>query len=241
MENIKQKFYESAYPKEDKKHKLRSSIGWLYLLLRRYENYREDIVYDLLPSGNKFLDIGCGEGDLVFKTLTKFKFVTGVDIARTRVTKANKRKEKLEKETRGRVKFLVADADNKLPFSAELFDAVSMVATLEHFFDPFHVMEEVKRVLKKSGLIVIQVPNLCFLPRRLAVLFGKLPVTSEDETGWDGGHLHYFTVDSLTQLLKKYYLRPQNISCSGVFAALRKWWLSMLGADIIIVAKKASV
>jgi len=241
MKDIKQKFYEKVYPKNGKKLNLRSSIGWLYLLLRSFETYRENVVYDLLPSGDKFLDIGCGEGNLVLKALNKFKIVYGIDITRTRLNETKNRINKLKEEKKSRIKFLVADADDKLPFENNYFSAITMVATLEHFFDPYHVLGEAYRILKPKGSLVVQVPNLVFLPRRIAFLMGYLPVTSEDESGWDGGHLHYFTVSSLKKLLEEKNFSIEKITCSGVFAPLRRWWVSLSGADIIISSRKIAL
>lgn len=238
MVSISQQFYEKAYPNNRKADKPKGILGFLYLLLKRFEYYRADVVFHLLPYGDTFLDIGCGDGDLIMKASAKFDHLFGTDIARTRIKTADKSLKKISSQKGKSVKLLVSDADGKLPFGANYFDAVTMVATLEHFFDPYQVLKEVSRILKVGGTLIIQVPNLAFLPRRFAVLLGNLPVTSEDETGWDGGHLHYFTVKSLRDLLELHHYSMKTVTCSGIFAVLRKNYISMLGADIIISAVK---
>ncbi len=231
----KQQFYENSYKKEIK---LRSSYGWLYNFFKKYETHRVDSVFSLVSGGYRFLDIGCGNGELIFRSLDKYDELFGIDIVNIGLKEAEKALSKYPIMIRKKVKFICYDADKRLPFTANYFDTISLVAVLEHLFDPVRIVEEVKRVLKRNGEVIIQVPNLGFLPRRLAVFLGNLPVTSEDETGWDGGHLHYFTKKSLVILLESQGFSIDKITCSGIFAPFRSWWISLLGADIIIKAKK---
>lgn len=236
--NVKREFYEEAYPLERKPVKIKGALGVLYNLLKRYEVHRENIAFKLFTGGKAFLDIGCGDGNLVFRMLSKYQKCIGLDIAGTRMEIARSNRSLLESDARRRVSFIEGDADEKLPFDNNSVNAVAMIASLEHFFDPFRIFEEITRILEKNGSIVIQVPNLAFLPRRLAVFFGRLPDTSEDDTGWDGGHLHYFTVGSLKSFLESFGYSVEKITCSGIFAKVRQPFVSLLGADIIIKARK---
>lgn len=238
MINIKKKFYETTYIKEKTDLIPRSILGRLYLLFKEFEIYRSDRALDLLEGGERSLDIGCGNGELVIKCLKKYKQVYGIDIAETRLKLAEKSLRKYSSADKKRTHFSFFDADDKYPYPDNYFNAVTLIATLEHFFDPYQVMGEVKRLIKSKGQVIIQVPNLGFLPRRLMVLAGNLPVTSEDEYGWDGGHLHYFTAKTLIDLVKKYHFTVEKVTCSGVFASLRQIYVSLLGADIIISARK---
>ena len=238
MKNIKKAFYEEAYPEKRSKLQLRSGLSFLYNLFRSFEDYREDAVYRLLPGGKTLADIGCGDGNFVIRSLEKYENCFGTDIAGTRISATRKKILKLPKKFRHRIRFYNSDADEKLPFPDRSVSTVTMIASLEHFFDPFGIFEEINRVLDKKGTVIFQVPNLAFLPRRLTVLFGGLPLTSEDDTGWDGGHLHYFTVGSLKDFLADFGYKIDVITCSGVFAPLRRLFVSLLGADLIIRAHK---
>lgn len=234
MTDNKQQFYEGAYAKETPGVKTRSPLGFLYRLLRKYEYYRGDAANDLLTDGRKILDIGCGNGEFIFKVKDKFTRLIGADIAGTRLKFAQNKLRNLPQKDRQKISFISFDADKTYPFPDNHFDAVVMIATLEHFYDPYQVMKEVRRITKKGGQLIIQVPNLGFLPHRISVLTGNLPVTSEDETGWDGGHLHYFTVNSLRRLFNESGFNCQTITCSGIFAHIRRFWVKLLGPDIII-------
>ena len=63
-------------------------------LLKKLKMNREEITYDLLPKGGSYLDIGCGEGFLVFRAKNKFKNVYGVDASEIRIQRINKKTKK---------------------------------------------------------------------------------------------------------------------------------------------------
>lgn len=47
----------------------------------------------------------------------------------------------------------------------------------------------------------MQVPNIAWLPHRINLLLGKLPITGGFYMGADWEHLHWFTKSSLLELL----------------------------------------
>jgi len=68
----------------------------------------------------------------------------------------------LEKHIDG-LYFYEYDVDKGLPFSDSFFDAVTCIAVLEHVFNPPNVLNEIHRVLKPNGFLIMQVPNVaCF-------------------------------------------------------------------------------
>lgn len=92
------------------------------------------------------------------------------------------------------------------------FDAVLLVALIEHLFDPLEALCAVRRMLRPGGLVYLDTPNIAKWTRRLKLLAGRFPATSSRDEGlttYDGqpvelhdeGHLHYFTFRSLTRLL----------------------------------------
>ena len=204
----------------------------------RWHPLGADIVLQMLKNekGKRVLDVGCGDGDLLFKLQDNFKELYGIDIAQNRILRAQKKAKK--QKVKRKYIFKQVDVDKSgLPFKDNYFDVITCVALLEHIFDPYFVIEEIARTLKPNGILILLVPNIAYLKHRLRLLLGKLPKTSGMETGWDGGHLHYFTQKSLQGLLKKYRLQIIQISGSGFLAQLRNWWPSLLTGNLIIKAR----
>ena len=237
MSDKVRKYYDKRYD-EGRIGKIPGGIlGWMFLKLRKFEISRISAAFDLLDEGKRILDLGVGGGELLAlcKKNGKYEELYGLDIAAVVVERAKRTVKELTGDLE-KVFIKRADINDTLPFRAKMFDAVTCIAVLEHIFDPYFVIAEIKRVLKPGGVLILEVPNLVWLPRRLAVILGKLPVTA-DEEGWDGGHLHYFTFEETEKLLEEYNLKIEYKGSSGVFASIRNLWPLMLGGNIIIKAR----
>jgi len=227
MKRAKQLFYSGILASDATD----SREGFLFRSLKRFENFREDVVYGLLPSGGRLLDVGCGGGRLVCMARDKFGEVHGVDLLEIQSHRAKSRAKGVEPTN---VNFVCADVDDGLPYDACYFDTVVCVTALEYFFDPYFAMSEFDRVLKKEGILIVEVPNIAYLPYRLKLLLGVLPTVSSNSYGWDGGVLHYFTMSSLCQLFADSGFKVVKKTGSGIFAKWRNWWPSLLTGDLIV-------
>jgi hypothetical protein len=104
-------------------------------------------------------------------------------------------------------------------------------------FDPERVIEELKRVVRVGGQLVLSIANIAALPHRAALLFGRLPVTSRDP-GWDGGQLHYFTAAATRGLLERHDLAVRGMFASGRWLALRQRFPTLLSRELIFDAER---
>lgn len=237
MSDKVRKYYDKRYAEGRTGKKPSGILGWMFLRLRKFEISRISTAFDLLDKGKRVLDLGVGGGKLLglCKKYGKYEELYGLDISSVVVKRAKRTIKELTGDLSG-VFIKRADINDTFPFRAKMFDAITCIAVLEHIFDPHFVIAEIKRTLKPGGVLILEVPNLVWFPRRLAVILGKLPVTA-DEEGWDGGHLHYFTFEETGKLLKKFNFEIEYKGSSGIFASIRNLWPSILGGNIIIKAR----
>jgi ubiquinone/menaquinone biosynthesis C-methylase UbiE len=120
---------------------------------------------DILPFLTKHLtgeeaicDLGCGDGYASYKLAMKGFRVTGFDLSEQMLEKARKR----AKDTSAQ--FLKADISN-IPVESDSFDAIMAINSLEWTENPLKVLTEMKRVVKRDGLICIAILGPTAMPR----------------------------------------------------------------------------
>jgi len=101
-----------------------------------------------------FLDAGCGTG-ILSKELSETAKVVGADLSREALFYCRKRG----------LKNLINGTINSLPFKNNYFDAVFSIDVLYHKWikNDEAALKEFNRVLKKNGLLIINVPAFDFL------------------------------------------------------------------------------
>jgi SAM-dependent methyltransferase len=95
---------------------------------------------------SRVCDLGCGlEAAFLEYAVDRLAFGAGVD-------------DQLEEKVSGRWQRVRADLRSPLPFPAEHFDHVVMLAVLEHLTEPEPVLREAHRVLAPGGSLVMTWP-----------------------------------------------------------------------------------
>lgn len=103
-------------------------------------------------AGRAVLDAGCGVGyGSVLLSEAGAKHVTGLDISAQAVQESTRR-------ANGLAQFLVGDLAS-LPFEDDSFDAAVCFETIEHVEDQERALDELRRVLREPGLLLISSPN----------------------------------------------------------------------------------
>ena len=115
-----------------------------------------DCAFNLFPvkPGMHILDVGCGTGNFSLKLVQKGVSVVGVDISEEMLTLARKRAMQEEKF----IEFKKMDSQN-LQFPDNYFDGVFSMATIEFIPDPRKMIEEMFRVCKKGGSVLVGTIN----------------------------------------------------------------------------------
>lgn len=69
------------------------------------------------------------------------------------------------------IKFVHLPLQGPLPFEANSFDYVLLAEVVEHLKDPYGLMSEMSRIVKKGGKLILSTPNILNLRSRFRFLF----------------------------------------------------------------------
>jgi ubiquinone/menaquinone biosynthesis C-methylase UbiE len=97
------------------------------------------------------LDLGCGPGIVTAYLAPNVREVVAYDLTPEMLDKARQRCQKAGLKN---VRFELGSAE-QLPFKNESFDCVVIRLTIHHFPEPRRVMEEVVRVTRRKGKVVV--------------------------------------------------------------------------------------
>ena len=121
---------------------------------RKHAWYEFDIYKEMLKDGDRVLDLGCGNGRLYsYLDDLDIKYV-GVDVSDELLKQAKKIHKKAN---------FKSGSFNKIPYKKPYFDKIFCVASFHHIPSREYrlkALKEIKRVLKKDGVVAISVWNL---------------------------------------------------------------------------------
>ena len=131
------------------------------------------------------LDFGCGSGAHLELAREMGWQVAGVDFSKTAGDLCARRGISVFKDMESVQK----------KFSEQSFEVITLWEVVEHLPDPQNFLKQIKKFLKKEGVLAVSTPNFAGA------------VAQRDFAGWNEirppMHLHYFTPQSLSLLLEK--------------------------------------
>lgn len=109
-----------------------------------------------LKKPDRVLDLGCHAGEHAIKAARFVRKVVGIDKDRELIARA---KSETERQHIRNVSFQIGNLEKKLPFPENSFNKIFLFAVLEHIRDEGQLLDEIKRVLSKRGVLFVSVPN----------------------------------------------------------------------------------
>lgn len=164
------------------------------------------------------MDIACG-GAYFFKQLKPLlpagAKMVGIDISPEAL--------KLARQECPEAEYFLSEAE-KLNFPDNSFDAVTCLGSLEHFLDIGKAVEEMKRILKPEGVILILVPNIFWYKDLLSVaLTGQRKVRNQTQE-------RFMSLGEWKELLERFGLNVTTIlKYNGIAkSGLKQWFKDLL-------------
>ena len=172
--------YHKIYSQNNEK-RLKSPLETIEHLLRKL---RAVEIIGFRKKG-EILDIGCGRGIMLKYLKEKGWKIKGIEFSEDTGSIAKR----ILRED------LYMGTDSIKQFNDETFDVVVIDYVLEHVAQPYKILNEVNRVLKSKGLLIVSVPNM----ESLQAVWAKDKWFHLDIPK----HLFHFSSKTLTELLNK--------------------------------------
>ena len=146
------------------------------------------VIAELLPNNTRVLDIGCGDGSLMdLLKVNKNIEVRGLELDQDNVQKCIMKG----------LPVIQGNAETELhQFPNQSFDYVVLSQTLQAFYDPEKVLQELLRIGKS---VIVSIPNFGYWKVRIKLLlFGEMPITKTLPNTWyNTPNLHMCTIKDL--------------------------------------------
>jgi methionine biosynthesis protein MetW len=160
------------------------------------------IIANLLPPQSRVLDVGCGDGTLIKELINKKNIdARGIELGEENV------KQCISKG----LSVIEGNAETELnQFPDKAFDFVILSQTLQAFYQPENVLEQLLRIGHK---VIISIPNFGYWQVRAKLLFfGKMPVTNSLPYSWyDTPNLHMCSIKDFYEFCEKKKIKIDKV------------------------------
>lgn len=141
------------------------------------------------------LDFGCGDGQFLNMARKYCDSVCGVDLSNSAINKARAQYPEIE--------FKMIGEDGRLPYRDNHFDTICAIDVLEHILDVESVLEELNRVLKPDGNLLLATSEIT------PVKMFFISLISLDKYFYPTSpHIRYFTRKNLRDILRRKGFKP---------------------------------
>ena len=151
---------------------------------------RRDFLTASLQPGSRVLDVGCGAGWFCEALEARGFEAVGVDVAGEAIRRARERCPSVE---------FALVPEHELPYADGSFDAAWLGETLEHVQDGIVLLEEVHRVIRTGGRLIVTTPDH---GRLLRLWLGLSTRAFEAHFEPRSDHVRFFTQRTVRTLLE---------------------------------------
>ena len=214
----------------------------------RVDRRRLELLARHIDAGERVLQVDGGPGWLAEMMQARGARVTLTDLSNVAVAKA---------QALGLAARQFDIDAGPLPFADAAFDVVVSDSQLEHRFDPEHALDEMVRVLRPGGRLILLLPNTAHWRVRWWLLRGRFPYIANTPTDWL--HLRFFTLPDTRILLARRGIAVEQVDGSAslwvpglypawlrrgpaakLYARLARRWPALLARDFIVVGRKTA-
>jgi 2-polyprenyl-3-methyl-5-hydroxy-6-metoxy-1,4-benzoquinol methylase len=167
------------------------------------------------------LDLGCGNGSLSYVINQAGYEVTGIEASASGI--------QLAKTQYHLCRFIEASIYD-LPYEnlASQFDVVVSAEVIEHLLYPRELLRAAKRCLKPGGQLILTTPYHGYWKNLALALAGKMD--QHFMVLKDGGHVKFFSRNTLEQLMKQEGFSQVQFKFAGRYPYL---WKSMICKGVL--------
>lgn len=160
-----------------------------------------------LEGVKRICDLGCGNGYITGRLAALGYEVVGID--------ASESGTRIASENYPQARFICAHIDEGLRqrFPLESFDLVISSDAIEHFYRPGDLLDAAVSLLKSDGQVLLGTPYHGYLKNLVLSVTGKMD--AHFSALHDGGHIKFFSVKTLSQLMTSYGFTDLNFSFYG--------------------------
>lgn len=170
---------------------------------------RNDLISKIdndLEENINVLEIGCGMGAtlLEIKNTYKNSSVYGIEIS-----------ESAGKLAKNSANVLIGNVEEmQLDYEKGFFDYIILGDVIEHLIDPWKLVNELKKYLKKDGYLLSSIPNIMHVSVLRNLVQGNF--TYADAGILDRTHLRFFTLNEIIKMFNSSNYIIDNVSSTRV-------------------------
>jgi 2-polyprenyl-3-methyl-5-hydroxy-6-metoxy-1,4-benzoquinol methylase len=160
-----------------------------------------------LENVKSICDLGCGNGFMAGQLARLGYEVVGVDASESGIA--------IARQNFPKASFVHSSIDSKLRAETKLgeFDLIVSSDVIEHLYRPADLIEAAVSLLKPNGHLLIGTPYHGYWKNLALSLTGKMDGHFSSLN--DGAHIKFFSVKTLSELLRRYHFTGLNYKFYG--------------------------